>query len=272
MNSSTYIQSQKLVELFYGKGHVNGTVVNDQVFLDDTVSNSINMKMLAIENAEDLEGTQADGILGLAPIPSSGADSFVKKLADGQVIDGASFTVYLGVLSESSYIEFGRYKGSTENVTWIPLISTAYWMVTLDSFIYKNTDLRLKSTRAVLDTGSSIIGFPTEDLKSLIFAIKEDRQLYYLEDINFYAMKCSSVYEFTDITVNIGGHLTLIPPKEYLLKLSDYCIFYIFDLGASVKFILLGDTYLRGNIIIHDIENKRIGMFDQVAHNSPTYK
>jgi len=48
-----------------------------------------------------------------------------------------------------------------------------------------------------------------------------------------------------------------------MLKVSNYCIFFIFDLGTSMNFILLGDSYLKGNLIIHDVDNRRVGLFPQ---------
>lgn len=176
-------------ELFYGKGHVTGNICYDNVALMSLEVPSVPMKMIAISTGEDLQGTQADGILGMSPTPSSQSDSLVLKLAESGVIDAAEFTVYIGPETESSYVDFGKYKGDTRNVTWVPLVNTVYWSVRMDQMSYKNQFVEISSTFAVLDTGTSILGFPQADLKSIIFAIKEQRQLYYLEDINFYGVK-----------------------------------------------------------------------------------
>ena len=262
--SVTYNETSDLYELFYGKGHVVGNLAYDRVALMRMEVKSVNMKMLTISAAEDLQGTQADGILGLSPEPKSGAQSLVTTLAKEGVIDAAQFTVYIGSTQETSYVEFGRYKGNTENVTWVQLTDTSYWRVYLDDMTYKELPIELTSTKAVLDTGSSILGFPTHDLQSIIFAIKEDRQLYYLEDIGFYGVRCKSPDEFYDLKIDINGHITRISPEDYILKVNEYCIFFLFDLGSSMNFVLLGDSYLKGNLVIHDVENKRVGLFPQV--------
>lgn len=176
-------------ELFYGKGHVTGNICYDNVALMSLEIPSVPMKMIAISAGEDLQGTQADGILGMSPVPHSESDSLVQKLAQAGVIDAAEFTVYIGPETESSYVDFGKYKGDTRNVTWAPLVNTVYWSVKMNEMSYKNQFVEIASTFAVLDTGTSILGFPQTDLKSIIFAIKEQRQLYYLEDINFYGVK-----------------------------------------------------------------------------------
>lgn len=63
-------------ELFYGRGYVNGSIIWEQVAIDQTAS--IKMKMLAVHLAKDLEGTKADGILGLSPTENVLDTSFVK--------------------------------------------------------------------------------------------------------------------------------------------------------------------------------------------------
>lgn len=175
--------------MYYGRGHVSGNVTYDEVALLGAIGRSVNLRMLAINYAEDLAGTQADGILGLSPEPVSGAESLVKKLVSQDVIDAAEFTVFLGVTGQASYIDFGKYKGNTENVTWVSLTDTNYWRVYMKSMEYKNKPISILSSKAVLDTGSSVLGMPREDLKNVIFAVKEDRQLFYLEDINFYGVR-----------------------------------------------------------------------------------
>jgi saccharopepsin len=267
--STLYNETAVIKELFYGKGHVTGNICYDNVALMSLEIPSVPMKMIAISAGEDLQGTQADGILGMSPVPHSESDSLVQKLAQAGVIDAAEFTVYIGPETESSYVDFGKYKGDTRNVTWAPLVNTVYWSVKMNEMSYKNQFVEIASTFAVLDTGTSILGFPQTDLKSIIFAIKEQRQLYYLEDINFYGVKWRSVSEFFDLLININGHITRISPEEYLIKINEYCIFFLFDLGTSAKFILLGDTYLKGNLIIHDMVNKRVGLFSQNLYYEP---
>ena len=255
--------------MFYGKGYVSGKIVYDNVALMSMEVESIPLKMLAVDVAEDLEGTQADGILGLSPEPTTGSESFVKKMAENGVIDASQFTVFIGSTEESSYIDFGKYKGDTINTTWVDIINPNYWSVIFNSFSYKNKDISLPSRVAVLDTGTSILGFPRGDLANIIAAVREERQLYYLEDINFYAVQWNNISEFYDLVIDINGHTTRIPSEEYMLQIGKYCIFFLFDLGTRVNFILLGDTYLKGNMIIHDIDNKKVGIFPQKLYYEP---
>ena len=61
------------------------------------------------------------------------------------------------------------------------------------------------------------------------------------------------------------GHLTTIPPAAYFTREQGYCFFLI--QAANLDFILLGDTFLRGSEIIHDMDNNRVGLFAQKEIN-----
>ena len=57
------------------------------------------------------------------------------------------------------------------------------------------------------------------------------------------------------------GHLTTIPPEAYFAEQQGYCFFLL--QAANLDFILLGDTFLRGSEIIHDMDNNRVGLYPQ---------
>ena len=268
-SSEFYNETDTIIELFYGRGHVIGNLAYDLVSLLSVKVKPVLLRMLLINEAEDFQGTQADGILGLSPEPKSGSESLVIKMAEENVIDSAQFTVYIGSSEETSYVEFGQHKGDLKNVTWISLTDTSYWMVYLNEFSYKNQRIPLQTTKAILDTGSSIIGLPSVDLKSVIDSLIEDRDLFYLDDIGYYGVECDNVNEFYDLKIKIGRHVTRISSNDYVLKLDEYCIFFFFDLGTKINFILLGDTYLKGKQVIHDVENKRVGLFPQRLYYPP---
>lgn len=78
--SNSLIDLGESKELFYGRGYVNGSIVQDDVSIDK--NSTIRMKMLAVHVAKDLEGTKADGILGLSPTENVLGTNFVKQLFD----------------------------------------------------------------------------------------------------------------------------------------------------------------------------------------------
>mmetsp|Transcript_31974 Transcript_31974/g.31367 ORF Transcript_31974/g.31367 Transcript_31974/m.31367 type:complete len:308 (-) Transcript_31974:145-1068(-) len=186
--SEFYTDFNKSKELFYGKGYVKGKVIQDNVAMMGIDSESVPVKMLEVFEAKDLAGTQADGILGLSP-KSSDSDLLVNKLAEMNVIDKREFTVYIAPQEDTSFIDFGEYKGDLTNITWAKLDKdTNYWSVPFNYISYMNEPLSLTSTSAVLDTGTSILGFPSTDLAQIIIGIKGEKKLYYFEEIGLYGV------------------------------------------------------------------------------------
>lgn len=113
-------------ELFYGKGYVNGSVAYDSVSTNGEPNKAVKVKLLAVDAAEDLEGTKADGILGLSPTELVPETSFVKQLYDQKLIPHMSFGVFLGDENEQSYIEFGVLERNETNRTepiWTKVLS-----------------------------------------------------------------------------------------------------------------------------------------------------
>jgi len=74
-------------------------------------------------------------------------------------------------------------------------------------------------------------------------------------------LECKSPSEFKPILININGHVTQISPHDYLIYIEPLCIIGFIDLGEKINFVLLGDTYLKGTYIIHDMENKLLGLY-----------
>jgi hypothetical protein len=84
--STSFIDSTSAKELFYGKGYVNGTISFDIVSATGEIKQGVNLKLLAVNAAKDLEGTKADGILGLSPTELVNGSSFVLQLYNAKII------------------------------------------------------------------------------------------------------------------------------------------------------------------------------------------
>ena len=101
--------------------------------------------------------------MGLSPEPSDIENNFVTQMYDQGLIKHKSFGFFIGDTSDQSYLELGVMEDKTQTnatVVWVPLISTNYWAVNLGYCSYANTLLDLSTKYAVLDTGTSLLGFP----------------------------------------------------------------------------------------------------------------
>ena len=78
--------------------------------------------MLVINNAWDLEGLYADGIMGMSPsVQESGAELVIEELYKQEVIDEKVFSIQVGNMDEASKITIGGYdadKYAKEPLVW----------------------------------------------------------------------------------------------------------------------------------------------------------
>lgn len=116
----------------------------------------------------DLDGLQADGILGLAPSTQrTQAELFIEELYTQGLIDKKIFSFYLAPGESTSKFTIGGYstqfvspKYTAENLTWNELVNTNYWSLNLIGARYGNDSLKLSTSLAIVDTGTSYILMP----------------------------------------------------------------------------------------------------------------
>jgi hypothetical protein len=63
-----------------------------------------------------------------------------------------------------------------------------------------------------------------------------------------------------------GRAIIEIDQSEFVVLSGGYCVFLIQSLGLPAA--LLGDSFLRGMKIIHDMEGKRMGLFPQTFYDN----
>jgi len=116
-----------------------------------------------------------DGILGLAfdSISVDNTPTVFDNLVAQGTVSSAVFGVYLsngdstqGELTLGG-IDSSHYTGS---LTYVPLSSETYWEVTLSSFEINGAQVT-NSTKAVLDTGTSILAGPSADVAAIAKAV-----------------------------------------------------------------------------------------------------
>lgn len=274
ITSSSYSNLDIRKELQYGKGKCEGYISRETFNFREEPFTS--MKFLLVDIAEDFDGTQADGIAGLTPVSTDGSDLLLEVMVNKGVIDSKQFTVYIGKEGvDDSYIHFGQYQDSTENVTYLPLTpvtseaNQTYWSTDMEEFRYGNDEIKLGATSTVWDTGTSLIAMPKGDVSKFVMYVAGDRPVYTVQD-TFYMIPCDNRNEFQDLNFKFGDKTVVVSKYEYLLYDGTYCLFLIQSMGVpepKYNFVLLGDMFLRGSKIIHDAENMRLGLFPQKRYN-----
>ena len=251
----------------YGKGSAAGVLSKETVTIGDQLVH--NQDFILVESDEDMDGTKADGILGMAFSKlSDGHETLVSNMVKSKVISEPIFSVYIGDNDYdrkkeklSSNVIFGGHDikkySNSKDFTYIDLIKTGYWSVKLDKAAVDGTNINLKSNIAILDTGTSLIHGPSKEVSEIFKIIKKSSKDCN-QDSGLLACTCSDVGEFPTIEFWLDDNVFYINPEEYLLKDGNTCLVLI--TGAKFQFWILGDVFLRSYYTIYDMKNEKVGI------------
>lgn len=266
--SSTYYNSKKADSITYGSGYVEGYLCTETVSIGFPFSTATSQDFLHVNYAEGFDSIPSDGLLGLAfKKLSNDMPTFMDNLQDQGVIENAVFSVFLsdshftdvdGPLS--SAIIIGGYDLATySNVTvinWLDVDNSGFWQVELNVIEYGTSKLYDGSSQAILDTGTSLIYGPADDVLKLFSEVGEGRVC--INDQGLFACRCTSVAEFKPMNFSMGGYEFRLEP-DFMFRYDDgLCTLLV--VGQSDNFWLLGDAFLRQYYTIWDMDNKKIGI------------
>ncbi|CAI2370273.1 unnamed protein product [Moneuplotes crassus] len=265
--STSFETTGQRKDLSYGKGFASGPISYDEFYMG--TEGSTHLRFIPADKSKDMEGTKADGIIGLTPVSTGGEELFVDRLHEDGVINKREFTTYIGKQDEQSYIDFGANEADTSDVTYIPLSKLPgtreliYWSADFDSFTVAGHDLDLTYTSTIWDTGTSLIGFGPSDHKKVVSGLANGKQLVKTSD-GFYGVgDCSDASQIDSLDLTFNGHEISVPSDEFVVLLPEdkpeYCFFLLFEINLPGA--LLGDSFLRDLSIIHDQEEQRLGVF-----------
>lgn len=237
---------------------MGGFEVPSQTFL------SVNVMTTGLVNAP------VSGLMGLAfqTLASTGATPFWQAVTNAKLLNSPEMSFFLArdlnPLSETSLANGGVFTlGGTNstlfsgNIEFNSLVSTpSFWLLALSKLTVNGAAVTLSSTNplSAIDTGTTLIGGPHDDVASLYSSISGAVSVGSSQP-GFYAFPCS-----TNVTVAFafGGQLWPINPEDFNAGQINsgrnaLCIGAIFDLSAGTNSIpdgnnpawVVGDTFLK---------------------------
>ncbi|XP_056670600.1 renin-like [Monodelphis domestica] len=265
--SSTYKTNGSDFDVWYASGHVNGFLSQDiltiggievtQVFGEATSLSFIPFGL-----------TFFDGVLGLSfPTQSMNGITpvFDNIMAQG-VLKEDIFSIYYSRKSgetEGELILGGRdpkyYQG---NFHYIKISHPDFWQIQMQGVALKSYVLSCEDgCPAIVDTGTSYITGPSEDIWALMKAIgaKEHEQEYFV--------KCDMAPKLPNISFNFDGKNFTLQGSEYVLEEVNkrdpkMCLVAINGLDMTTRdgpLWILGATFIRKFYTEFDRHNNRIG-------------
>lgn len=264
--SSTFHSNGEAFDIRYGSGPVSGYVGEDQVQVGSLTAKNVEFGLVT-----DVSGLGAafsigkfDGIMGLAfqTISVDDLPPVFKLLVEQGAVTESVFGVYLSDASGSpGELTLGGVDSShyTGDLTYVDLSSETYWEVALTGMTISGGSVT-KVTKAVLDTGTSLLAGPVDEVKAI--AAKVGAKPFFLNP-NEFTIDCSKIDSLPDIEIEFGGQTFTLTGKDYTINVENVeCLFGMtgIDIPAPAGPLwILGDVFIRKYYTAFDYGNKRLG-------------
>ncbi|ETE71687.1 Cathepsin E [Ophiophagus hannah] len=267
--SSTYTEVGTPFSIHYGTGSLTGIIGMDQVTVEGLTIVNQQFAESVSEPGNTFLDSEFDGILGLA-YPSLAVDGvtpvFDNMMAQN-LVDLPIFSVYMNRNPYSSVggeLIFGGYDEAyfSGNLNWIPVTKQGYWQILLDNIqVGGNVAFCADGCQAIVDTGTSLITGPSEDIKqmqTLIGAEPMDGE---------YAVECNYLNVMPLVTFTINGNSYPLTPEAYTVMVNsdgmNLCTsgFQSLDIEtADGPLWILGDVFIGQYYSVFDRGNNRVGL------------
>ena len=280
--SSTYKRLDNHVKVQFGSGAVEGNFAKDSIHFGPLVVKEQEFGEILKEHGEIFQELKFAGILGLS-FPKLSKLEYVPlfdNIMKKKILKNNWFSFYLADLKEKekSQLIFGlpNKKYYDGEINWHKVEDAMYWQLKMKDMYLNDKPLNLcKKTngvcKVVIDSGTSIITGPTEDIDSFI-------------DDKIEIKDCANLSNLPIIKINIDDKIYSLDPNQYILQShnnlrrsfierrrfmnpkfidKDSCqkAFMPLDIDAPRGPIwILGDIFFRKYFIIFDRDNQRIGI------------
>ncbi|KAH7695278.1 aspartic protease 3, partial [Aphelenchoides avenae] len=225
-SSSTCTQTSQTFSIQYGSGACSGNVVNDTVCFGSSTSGYCTDRNQGLACATKEPGlafvaAKFDGILGMGwdrisvdKIPQPMDEIFANKALCKQPV--FAFWLSRDGTGQSTGGEMTlcdtdpkHYKGQ---IAWEALTAEDYWRINLGG-VSVNGQVVTGKISAIVDTGTSLMAGPTDQIKQIQAAIGA------FEVVNGeYEVLCSELPYLPNVTFTLGGQDFVLTPNDYVLK------------------------------------------------------
>ncbi|KAF8629234.1 hypothetical protein AX17_005814 [Amanita inopinata Kibby_2008] len=256
------------VQLSYGSGQVSGTVARDTVSMSGfTLQKQV---FLSVDDVSRnfLQGS-VSGILGLAftSLARTEATPFWLALINNGQLEAQEMSFWLRRLlndvNANDEAPGGAFTlGGTNSSLFVGDVEflnilgnpNTFWLLTLSQVTVQGNHIPISqgsSAIAAIDTGTTLIGGPSADVKAIYDAIPNSQPLE--NSGGLYAFPCDSQVA---VSLSFGGKLWAINPQDMIVAQvpqTKSCVGGIFDLamGTSIEAgsgnpsWVVGDTLLK---------------------------
>ncbi|KAK8764020.1 hypothetical protein V5799_033371 [Amblyomma americanum] len=263
--SSTYTASGRYIRIRYSGGVVRGITSIDNVGIGTATVTQYKFAEMTHADGKLFRNAKYDGIFGLA-YPSISQNAQL-PLFDAMVRQGVVrqpvFSLYLAKQpseQNGGEIYFGginaqRYTG---DVSYVPVTEQAHWQIRMDNLQVKDTSVCTGGCNAVVDSGTSFLSGPTDQVQALNRAIGATRT-----DAGYFQVDCNGIASLPPISVVLGGKTYPLQGEDYIIRIptgtsSVECFTRISE-GGTTPLWILGAVFTQKYYTVFDRGQNRVG-------------
>jgi len=262
--SSTYVSNGTAFAIRYGSGSLTGITSQDTVTVGSVSVPSLLFAEAKAEPGIAFVAAHFDGIMGFGfpEISVNGMTPFFQAALQSGAIKEPKFAFYLEKTgSTGGELTLGGVDSSkyTGDFTYTPITIRGYWQFAVSSITVGGSSFAAE-TKAIADTGTSLLAIPKSSLTSLLATFPSG--VVTPLAAGEYTVTCSRISELPTLSFTIGGKAFELAGSDYVLSVSGECLLGIMGIDVPAPrgpLWILGDVFLRKYYTVFDYGNARIG-------------
>ncbi|XP_012412600.2 napsin-A [Trichechus manatus latirostris] len=277
--SSSFQPNGTKFAIQYGTGKLSGILSEDKLTIGGIKGTSVVFGEALWEPSLVFTFAHFDGILGLGfPILAvDGVRPPLDILVEKGLVDKPVFSFYLNRDPEAADGGELVLGGSDPAhyfppLTFMPVTIPAYWQIHMER-VKVGTGLNLcaRGCAAILDTGTSLITGPTEEIQALNSAIGGVALM-----TGQYLIDCSKIPTLPPVSLLLAGVWFNLTAQDYVVQIARFgvrlCVsgFQALDVDPPVGPLwILGDVFLGSHVAVFDRGDKKGGARVGLARARP---
>uniref|UniRef100_H3C5S4 Napsin A aspartic peptidase n=1 Tax=Tetraodon nigroviridis TaxID=99883 RepID=H3C5S4_TETNG len=265
--SSTYFPDGRWFFINYQSGSLSGFISEDTVSIAGLRVPGQQFGEAVSQPGQTFVYTQFDGVLGMAYPSLSDITPLFDRIMAAKLLPQNVFSFYLNRDPEAAVggelmLGGANPEHYTGQLHYVSVTRQSYWQIQVNGIeVGDRLNLCRPSCQAVVDTGTSLITGPAEEIEALHEAIRAT-----WTQTNDNTIDCGQIPSLPVISFNIGGKRFQLTSEDYIFKETQegesVCVsgFMAVDAGPPEEPLwILGDVFIMKYYTVFDRSADRVG-------------